>query len=241
MPPGASTRTTIRGQMTGACADPPASPLRGTREHAYRGERPDVQTLVPSTALRVLELGCSTGALGAALKRRGVQYVMGIDSDAAATEIARGRLDDVVTRDIDEYLLAPDPTIGRFDCLIAADVLEHLVDPWRTLAAAGRLLEPGATVVVSVPNVLHLPGLIRLLVHGRWPLDEVGVFDRTHLRWFTRDDAITLVESAGLRVETVRGNYPGRGIVLATTRLLARTPLRRFLAVQWLVVGSAPA
>jgi 2-polyprenyl-3-methyl-5-hydroxy-6-metoxy-1,4-benzoquinol methylase len=200
-----------------------------------------VQSLVPPTTRRVLDLGCSTGALGAALKRRGVPYVMGVDNDAASTRLARTQLDDVVTRNIEEYLRAPDATGDPFDCLIAADVLEHLIDPWGALSAASRLLTPGATVIVSVPNVLHFPGLVRLLVRGRWPLDEAGVFDRTHLRWFTRADAVELLESAGLRVERVEGNFPGRGIVLATTRLLAGTPLSRFLAVQWLVVGRAPS
>jgi hypothetical protein len=69
----------------------------------------------------------------------------------------------------------------------------------------------------------------------------MGVFDRTHLRWFTRSDAVELVESAGLQIELVRGNYPGRGIVLAASRVLALTPLRRFLAVQWLVRATVPA
>src|SRR5919202_3210632 len=37
---------------------------------AYTGERPEVQALVPRSARRVLDLGCSTGMVGAALKER---------------------------------------------------------------------------------------------------------------------------------------------------------------------------
>jgi 2-polyprenyl-3-methyl-5-hydroxy-6-metoxy-1,4-benzoquinol methylase len=220
-----------------ARADPAGAPAPSARARAYEGERPDVQALVPPTARRVLDLGCASGALGAALKRRGVEHVTGVDSDEAYTRIASERLDEVVTADIEEFLRSPPVRGEQFDCLIAADVLEHLRDPWGALAAARPLLTPGAIVVVSVPNVLHLPGMVRLLVGGRWPLDDAGVFDRTHLRWFTRADAIELLESAGLRVELVRGNYPGRGLTLALTRLLARTPARRFLAVQWLLIG----
>jgi 2-polyprenyl-3-methyl-5-hydroxy-6-metoxy-1,4-benzoquinol methylase len=227
--------------MVDAYPDPDATRLRAARAQGYESDRPEVQALVPAGTRRVLELGCSTGALGAGLKRRGVAYVLGIDSDPEYTATASERLDSVVTADVEEYLRSPAVLDEPFDCLVAADVLEHLRDPWVALAEATCLLSPGATVVVSVPNVLHFPGLLRLVVGGSWPRDDVGVFDRTHLRWFTRTDAIALLESAGLRVDEVRGNYPGRGLVLAITRLLARTPARRFLAVQWLLVGRKPA
>src|SRR5258708_40345555 len=100
-------------------------------------------------------------------------------------------------------------------------------DPWAALDRATDLLAPGATVVVSLPNVLHWPGLWRVIIGGRWPRGDVGVFDRTHLRWFTMRDAIDLLQGAGLRVSTPSPNYPGRGSPLAMTKLLGHTPLRR--------------
>jgi hypothetical protein len=44
--------------------------LRERRRHAYENPRPEVQALVPRDAGRILDLGCASGALGAALKER---------------------------------------------------------------------------------------------------------------------------------------------------------------------------
>jgi SAM-dependent methyltransferase len=219
--------------------------LRVRREHAYETARPDVQALVPTTAKRILELGCSTGALGAALKARNGAFVLGVEMNPEYARQAERRLDRVVVGDA-ETLLGEGfrgegaPEEEPFDCLVGADVFEHLSDPWAALERATDQLAPAATVVISLPNVLHWPGLWRVIIGGRWPRDDVGVFDRTHLRWFTRRDAIDLLEGAGLRVRTVWPNYPGRGWRLELMKLLGHTPLRRFLAVQWIVVGVKP-
>jgi 2-polyprenyl-3-methyl-5-hydroxy-6-metoxy-1,4-benzoquinol methylase len=214
--------------------------LRVRREHGYETARPDVQALVPATAQRILELGCSTGALGAALKARNGAFVLGVEIDPEYARQAERRLDRVVVSDAETFLGEGRPEEAPFDCLVGADVFEHLSDPWAALDRAIDLLSPGATVVVSLPNVLHWPGLWRVIIGGRWPRDDVGVFDRTHLRWFTMRDAIDLLNGAGLRVSTVSPNYPGRGLLLAMTKVLGHTPLRRFLAVQWIVVATKP-
>jgi 2-polyprenyl-3-methyl-5-hydroxy-6-metoxy-1,4-benzoquinol methylase len=214
--------------------------LRGRREHGYETARPDVQALVPWSARRILEFGCSTGSLGSALKARNDAFVLGVEIDPVYARQAVDRLDGVVVADVEEFLGERTPGEAPFDCLIGADVFEHLLDPWRALDRATNLLEPGATVVISLPNVLHLPGLWRVIIGGRWPRDDAGVFDRTHLRWFTMRDAVDLLEGAGLLVQRVVPNYPGRGWRLALMRLLGHTPLRRFLPVQWIVVGVKP-
>lgn len=204
---------------------------------AYTGPRPEVQALVPGSARRVLDLGCSAGALGAGLRARGAE-VVGVEVDPALAREAERRLDRVVLGDASEL---PDD-LGSFDCIVAADVLEHLADPWRALRDAARLLEPGGTLVVSLPNVRFFETFWQLGVRGRWPRREQGVFDRTHLRWFTLRDARELVEQAGLRVEEVR---PLVRIRPAGSRFdplfawLARTPLRELFAFQFVLMASS--
>jgi hypothetical protein len=68
------------------------------------------------------------------------------------------------------------------------------------LAALRETLAPGGRAVVSVPNVGHWTAR-RALVRGRFPYAEHGLFDRTHLRFFTRASARELAVRAGFALE----------------------------------------
>jgi SAM-dependent methyltransferase len=99
---------------------------------------------------------------------------------------------------------------GPFDAAIFGDVLEHLRDPWAALEATSELLAPGARVIASIPNIAHWSARLELL-RGRFPYAESGLFDATHLRFFTRRSALELAERAGYRVEReqfARGPLP---------------------------------
>ncbi len=174
--------------------------LRAARAHAYEAARPEILALVPPGARRVLDLGCSSGALGAALKVRGEVEVVGVERDPVYAAEAAERLDRVIEDDLDELAARG---LGRFDCLVAADVLEHLVDPWAVLARFAALLDPGCRAVVSLPNVRHWETFWALGARGTWPRRPEGVFDATHLRWFTLRDAHALLAHANLEVEDV--------------------------------------
>jgi methionine biosynthesis protein MetW len=216
-------------------ADPDA--VRAERAWAYENPRPEVQALVPIEARRILDLGCSSGALGAALKVRQGCEVVGVELDAAYAADARARLDEVVEDDVETLDPAP---LGRFDCLIAGDVLEHLRDPWTALARFAALLEPGGTAVVSLPNVRYWETFWQVGWKGTWPRRAEGIFDRTHLRWFTLADAYELMDGAGLEVATVSRQMrlrPAGSKWDRHVRLLERTPLRSFFTFQYVIAG----
>jgi hypothetical protein len=82
---------------------------------------------------------------------------------------------------------------------VCADVLEHVRDPWTVLAWLRTLLDDGAMAIISVPNIGHWTAR-RALLRGRFPYADFGLFDRTHLRFFTRDSAHELAERAGFGV-----------------------------------------
>ena len=170
-----------------------------SRALAYETPRREIADRVPPGARRVLDLGCATGGLASLLKARGEVEVVGVERDAGYAAAAERHCDRVVHADLDAP--APDD-LGRFDCLVAADVLEHLVDPWSALRAYARLLDPGGTAVISLPNVAHW-STYAALARGSWPRNPEGIHDATHLRWFTLRDARELVEQAGLAVASV--------------------------------------
>jgi 2-polyprenyl-3-methyl-5-hydroxy-6-metoxy-1,4-benzoquinol methylase len=171
---------------------------RAARAAAYERARPEILVHVPQTARRVLDLGCASGATGAALKARQPAEVVGIEIEPEYAREAAGVLDQVIVADAQ----TPPDGLGTFDTLIAADILEHLVDPWTALRGYAQLLEPGGTAVVSLPNVAHW-STYAALARGTWPRKAEGIFDASHLRWFTLRDARDLLTQAGLASHTV--------------------------------------
>ena len=70
------------------------------------------------------------------------------------------------------------------------------------LASAVQLLDDRGRAVVSLPNVAHAAVRLALLA-GDFPYGECGLLDRTHLRFFTYESAVMLLEAAGLVVTDV--------------------------------------
>ena len=208
---------------------------RAARAAAYERARPEILQHVPQTARRVLDLGCATGTTGAALKQRQEVEVVGVELEPEYAREAATRLDHVITGDVETA--TPD---GRFDALIAADILEHLRDPWAALRRYAQQLEPGATVIVSLPNVAHWSTYAHL-ARGSWPRRPEGIFDATHLRWFTLRDARELLLQAGITPHAVvrRGWVAHRGsrLDVLAPPLLKVPGIRTLVTFQFVISG----
>jgi 2-polyprenyl-3-methyl-5-hydroxy-6-metoxy-1,4-benzoquinol methylase len=168
----------------------------------FNGARLDFIARLPREAsAAILEVGCGTGATGAAAMAAGKagRYV-GIEIDPGSAEAARDVLAEVVVGDVERLSFDWQP--ATFDGLILSEVLEHLVDPWATMARLARVVRPGAMVLASSPNIAHWR-VIREIALGHFRLTDRGVFDRTHLRWFTPESFAALFEGAGFRVEHI--------------------------------------
>ena len=94
------------------------------------------------TGRRILDAGCGSGPLFAALRDRGA-IVTGFDSSTKMVELARRRLGadaDLQVADLGHPLPFPD---GAFDEVIASLVLHYLADWGPALAELRRVLTPG--------------------------------------------------------------------------------------------------
>jgi O-antigen biosynthesis protein len=164
--------------------------------------------LIEGEPRRVLDLGCATGAFGAAIKERHPHaFVVGVEANRAAAARAATRLDEVVVARLEDldFERAP-PAGGGFSHLVAADILEHLVDPWRFLIGLKACLAPGAALLASIPNVRNLGLVSRLLQDGRWEYRERGLLDVTHLRFFAYDDMREMLQQTGFAIEAMSIN-----------------------------------
>lgn len=173
----------------------------------YEFARPELQALIPSSAKRVLDVGCGAGRLGEALKARQAVTVAGIEIAASAAALARARLDEVFEGDVEKLNLPFAP--AAFDCVVCGDVLEHLREPERFLRRARGWLEKDGCVVASLPNVRH-HSVVTALLEGNWSYEPAGLLDETHLSFFTRRDMAALFERAGFEVADLR-LVPGPG------------------------------
>lgn len=113
---------------------------------ALAGARPGQPALLD----RVLDLGCGTGLMGTALRRRfGVGHLTGVDVSGAMLGKLRdkGGYDDAVQADIIDFL---ERDAARYDLVTAADVLVYLGALERFMAGARRVLAPGGVLAISV-------------------------------------------------------------------------------------------
>ncbi len=185
-------------------------PMNTPNARYFGGVNPTLLAEVSPEARRFLELGCGSGALARAVRERqpDVHYV-GIDVVAEALTPAREVLDVALLRDLnqvphwaDDLALRAALPLAGFDHVILGDVLEHLIAPEQVLREAVLRLRPGGSALVCMPNVQHW-SVIAQLILGHWPRQEAGLFDRTHIRWFTLRDMLALLQGAGLVVEKV--------------------------------------
>ena len=166
---------------------------------------PDLLDRMPQSARLLLDVGCGTGALGAAYKRLNPGCrVLGIEQDAAAAGIAASRLDAVFAADLNVTPLpfADAVTRGTIDCMIYGDVLEHLHDPWDVLARHLDYLSPDGTVLLCLPNLEHW-SIAATLLRGTWDYKESGLLDATHLRWFSEESTRRALAELKLHVVEV--------------------------------------
>ena len=200
--------------------------------------RRDIEPLLPRRAGRVLEVGCGGGGTLAWIKESGrARWVVGIELFADAAAVARTKLDELYEGDVDQHI--GELTPGSFDLILCLDVLEHLVDPWATLKRLQSLLRPGGKLIASLPNIRHYSVILPLLLTGKWRYETAGIMDRTHLRFFSRETAIDLLQQAGLQLADERSTYAW-GTWDKWKDLLSFGLFRNFLSFQYLLSARKP-
>ncbi len=144
----------------------------------------------------VLDVGCSDGIQGKYLKKEKGCRVYGVDISRQAILEARKNLDKAVVMDIERDSF---PFKEKFDVILFSDILEHLVSPEAVLRKFRTHLKKGGLVVAAIPNVANLKVRLSLLL-GRWEYRELGILDKTHLRFFTQKTARRLFKDSGLAI-----------------------------------------
>jgi len=172
------------------------------------GNRPDIVKLIPKNAKTILDVGCGAGLLGQNIKKiiKHKVFCYGIDTNKELACHARKYLDKVIIADLNNLSLWQQVEDKSLDVIVFADVLEHLINPLDVLKAATSKLTDNGVVITCIPNIRHWSTFYYLYVTGRWPRNERGLFDKTHLRFFTKKDIYDLHNQAGLQIEKEKRN-----------------------------------
>jgi SAM-dependent methyltransferase len=191
-------------------ADSEAYPLDLARTSYSYVERPNpaIQGLLARHVLshrntvapaRILDVGCGCGANAAAVKKSHPSaWVTGIEPNHRAAELARRGCDEVFEGTLQDW--AGSAKGASFDALVLSDVLEHIADPIAFVRSIASLpVAKDALWIVSVPNYAVWYNRVRTLF-GVQDYAWSGLWDRTHLRFYTRKTARELLEYCGLSV-----------------------------------------
>lgn len=149
---------------------------------------PDILKIMPGNLRRVVEIGCSGGALAKAYASVNPKCIYtGVEIDPDFAMVVKEFCTEVICGNIENF--ADDLFLRLFpsDCWIFGDTLEHLFDPWTLLSRIKPQLSPDAQIIACIPNAQHWSVQANLIC-GLFRYEDQGLMDRTHVYWFTRND-----------------------------------------------------
>lgn len=174
----------------------------------YEAFNTEVFNAIPAETLKILDVGCGSGALGKALKDINKDRIIyGLTYSPEEQSVAEKHLDKVFLFDINNKI----PTFDElFDCIIFSHILEHTYQPEKVLAHFKNFLKPAGVVVVALPNVLYYKQRFKFLSGHFKYSNHGGLMDITHFRFFDWQTAQQLLQNSGFEVteKKATGNVP---------------------------------
>ena len=161
--------------------------------------------LINGQKLRILDVGCGSGDNAKLLKLLG-HRVDGITISDVEADIVKNIVENVYIFNLENGL--PELS-GNYDIILCSHVIEHIVYPEKLMLDIKRLCNHGAQLVVALPNLMNYKSRIEIL-KGNFEYKESGIWDFTHVKWYTFLSAKKLLTKYGFEIvyEGVEGDLP---------------------------------
>ena len=127
---------------------------------------------------------------------------------------------------------------NQFDVIFMGDVIEHLVNPYETVEKLKAFLKPNGVFISSIPNARNLKLFRNLFLRGTFKYYDEGIFDRTHLRFFAKQNIKELFENAGYEVMTMISDLKYKSCTVAKKNKMAFGLFEEFLTTQYYTVAK---
>jgi SAM-dependent methyltransferase len=148
-----------------------------------------VAPVAPHLRGKILDVGCSVGGCMVEFKRLGLDPV-GVDMGPDLIDECKARGLEARIADLASGLPFPDHS---FDTVFASHVVEHLYDPFSMLLECHRVLKPGGTLALILPNSMNL---------------RRAAFMRGHVNYYDVDTVYYVLRSTGFEPISIKADLP---------------------------------
>jgi 2-polyprenyl-3-methyl-5-hydroxy-6-metoxy-1,4-benzoquinol methylase len=179
--------------------------LMGTASRADRNRhRAAAKTLEGISGSKALDIGSGGGDFARIVARMG-NHVTTCDFAVPALDPSLDSAEKLpfVRLDLGQPLPFRE---SSFDLLTALEVIEHIADPYRFINELRRVLKPGGTLLLSLPNKLQVRSRVRFLFSGLYkglklPLEPYKPAPRQHVMVLSYIELRYFLERAGFKIE----------------------------------------
>lgn len=166
-----------------------------------------VLTLLPKDAKRVLDVGCSSAILTAAVaKTLPESSVTGLDSYSAAIDFARKKYPHITFVVADAHNLPFGDKI--FDLVICTETLEHVSNPQKSLLEMKRVLGKNGRAIISMDS----GSLLFRIIWFIWTKTRGRVWQGAHLHEFNTQILENLIRQSGFKIAKKNISHLGMAV-----------------------------
>jgi 2-polyprenyl-3-methyl-5-hydroxy-6-metoxy-1,4-benzoquinol methylase len=154
-----------------------------------------IKQLEPNS--RILEVGCFLGHYCNHFKSLG-HHPSGVDISPNVIDEANKLYPELDLKCIDGSTLEDVFEENTFDAVIASEVIEHVLFPQDFLKSIRKVLKPNGKLLLTTQNSNAFHYRLRMLFgQFRW--------DPTHLRLYSKPELVEEIESAGFKIDSMKG------------------------------------